>query len=95
MWMKIRARRLLFSAWFLYLLEIFSTSNLSVLGAVFGCQLLVQVLGYFYSWGFIISNKQTNKDKTFPKMKTSLTMQKTSSTQRMTKFDKALFFRFS
>jgi hypothetical protein len=33
--------------WFLYLLELFSTLNLSVLGAVFSCRFLIQVLRSF------------------------------------------------
>jgi hypothetical protein len=32
---------------------------------------------------------KTNKDKTFPKMKLSQSVQKTSGTQKVTKFDKA------
>jgi hypothetical protein len=32
---------------------------------------------------------KTIKDKTFPKMKSSQTVQKTSGTQKVTKFDKA------
>jgi hypothetical protein len=33
--------------WFLYLLELFPTPNLSALGAVFGCRFLIQVLRPF------------------------------------------------
>jgi hypothetical protein len=32
---------------------------------------------------------KTNKDKTFPKTKSSQTVQKTSGTQKVTKFDKS------